>query len=116
MVNLLVENECGCSSEKMKELIVGTDYTLYIPNAFTPNGDFIDDFFAPKGHGVDDFQMIVYNRWGEEIFLTQDIETGWNGIVNGFKKAPAGVYTYRIVTSDNGGKVRTYQGEINLIL
>ena len=116
VVNLLVENEFGCSSEKMKELIVGTDYTLYIPNAFTPNGDFIDEFFAPKGHGVDDFQMIVYNRWGEEIFLTQDIETGWNGIVNGFKKAPAGVYTYRIVTSDNGGKVRTYQGEINLIL
>ena len=114
--SLEVTNEFGCSDIYTKDITIESDYTLWIPNTFTPNGDGLDEIFAPKGIGVEAFNMIVYTRWGEEVYFSQDLNSGWNGMLNDMVKAPTGIYTYRIVTEDFNGKVRTYQGEVNLIL
>ena len=60
--------------------------------------------------------MIIYTRWGEEVFFSQDLNSGWDGKIKGVEQAPIGIYNYRIIAEDVNGKVRTYQGEINLIL
>jgi gliding motility-associated-like protein len=53
--------------------------SLYVPNAFTPNGDHLNDFFAAKGEGITSFSMNIFDRWGNLLFATDDINKGWNG-------------------------------------
>lgn len=115
-VSLKVWNDFGCHDELTKELVVESDYTFWIPNSFTPNGDGVDESFIPKGFGIEQFSMLVFTRWGEEIFVTQELTQGWEGKLSNGSVAPVGIYTYRIMTEDENGKIRTYQGEINLIL
>lgn len=69
---------------------------LYIPNAFTPNGDGLNDEFKAVGEGVDFYQLNIYDRWGNLLFNSNHIEQGWNGTVNG-QPAQSGVYSYEIV-------------------
>ncbi|HNS18030.1 MAG TPA: gliding motility-associated C-terminal domain-containing protein [Bacteroidales bacterium] len=73
------------------------DSKIIIPNAFTPNGDGVNDFFKPLilTEGVKDFSMAIYNRWGQLIFETNDYMTGWNGNSNN-NPSPTGVYIYMI--------------------
>jgi gliding motility-associated-like protein len=80
-------------------------YNIFIPNAFSPDGDGINDNFNisynnnpfPISHCV----LHIFNRWGEEIFQSDDITQGWDGKKNG-KDCPGGVYVYKIVFSADG--------------
>jgi len=75
---------------------------LYVPDAFTPNGDGTNDRFEIKGgQFLESFQLLIYNRWGEGIFRTAERE-GWDGTLNG-QPAAAGQYTYRIEGRDQLG-------------
>lgn len=67
------------------------DFALYIPNAFSPNEDGLNEVFMPicSGFMNEAFQFEIYNRWGERIFATSEMGKGWNG-----DKAPQGVYTW----------------------
>ncbi|MFO8086648.1 MAG: gliding motility-associated C-terminal domain-containing protein, partial [Bacteroidales bacterium] len=76
---------------------------LIIPNVFTPNGDGYNDRFAPKSTNIYDFEMIIINRWGKEIFRTQDINQGWDGKING-SRASEGTYYYVIRYKNHGGQ------------
>jgi gliding motility-associated-like protein len=76
-------------------VIVHEQTAIYIPNAFTPDGDLKNDEFGPMGASLKTFSMTIYSRWGEKIFQSNDIF--WNGLTNG-KPAPIGVYIYRIDT------------------
>ncbi|MBX2843583.1 MAG: gliding motility-associated C-terminal domain-containing protein [Flammeovirgaceae bacterium] len=75
------------------------DIDVKLPDAFTPNGDGLNDIF--KGHGfyIDTFNLKIYNRWGELLFESRNIEKGWDGTFNGVE-APAGAYTF-IVSATN---------------
>lgn len=75
---------------------------LFIPDAFSPNGDGVNDFFAPKGQFVDKSRMIVYNRWGQALFETNNAMEGWDGTVNG-QPAAEGTYVYRVEITDSLG-------------
>jgi gliding motility-associated-like protein len=89
---------------------------LWFPNAFTPNGDGINDVFRPKGISIAKFSMIIYNRWGELIFQTKDISEGWKGEVNG-KECPPGVYIYFVTYSgaQDPANEKKMEGSFNLI-
>jgi gliding motility-associated-like protein len=113
-ISLSVWNEHACAKEISKEISVEQDYTLYVPNAFTPNGDGVEDVFYAKGYGVENFEMTVFDRWGGSLFVSRDIHNGWDGTISG-KIAAKGVYNYKIRTEDARGKIRNYYGEINLI-
>ncbi|MBI1183230.1 T9SS type B sorting domain-containing protein [bacterium] len=78
------------------------NYDLYVPNAFSPGNDQTNEVFLPKGMQILDFDMKIYNRWGEKIYETEDLQAGWNGT---FRNVPCevGVYVYII-------SYKTYKG------
>ena len=73
-------------------------YALYAPNAFSPDGDGINDFFSISGQSLSDFQIEVYNRWGQMVYKSKNISDNWNGKYNG-KDLPPGTYVYKVKTT-----------------
>ncbi len=61
----------------------GSGGTLYIPNAFTPNGDFLNEDFLAKGTGIASFDMSIFDRWGNLLFTSEDVSKGWSGKIQG---------------------------------
>jgi len=114
-VSLLVTNIDGCSDKFYREINVTPEFTLFIPNAFTPNGDGLDDDFLAYGDGAVSFKMNIYNRWGEVIFTSFDKEFGWNGKDRSANLIPNGIYLYHIAVTDFNGKAWVYNGEVNFM-
>ena len=89
---------------------------IYVPNAFTPNGDGLNDIFKAQGIDITKFNMKIFNRWGELIFESDDIESGWNGASpNSDYFSPPGIYEYIIVAQEHQGEVFEYRGHIQLL-
>jgi gliding motility-associated-like protein len=95
-VYLKIWNEIGCESSQVLEVCVDPATVIHIPNAFTPDGDGINDFWLPVGIGLSDYELIIYNRWGESIFHTNDPDQGWDGNYD-YEPAPMGGYAYKII-------------------
>lgn len=95
-----------------------------IPNAFTPDtsgpsggyGDGLhNDVFRPLMTGVDEFQMQVYDRWGNLVFESKDVNQGWDGYDRGGRLMPAGVYVYKLTMRLSNSERTTKVGDITLI-
>jgi len=87
---------------------------IYIPNVFTPNGDGVNDLFQVYGNTIETMRLVIYNQWGQELFITTDRQKGWDGIYKG-NQSPAGRYSYALeVKVQNGNKI-TKAGSFNLI-
>ena len=82
-------------------VVVEKPYSLYSPNAFSPDGDGINDFFNISGQKIEDFQIEIFNRWGQMVYKSFDLNDGWDGTFNG-KKLPTGTYVYKIKTREFG--------------
>lgn len=106
----------GCSNTATIE--IKKDCYLDIPNAFTPNADGINDYFFPRqllSRGIDKFRMQVFNRWGQVIFASTEIDgQGWDGNFNGVKQ-PEGIYIYLISVEIKGSPHQQYQGDVTLL-
>ena len=85
----------GCKKTDAISLIDSCPPVFYIPNAFTPNDAAPNDVFLPYMEGFTQFSMIIINRWGQIVFKTNDMKTGWDGKYMG-NPAPEGVYACRI--------------------
>jgi len=115
-VFLAVRNQYGCKDTISRPVDIGSNFTFYIPNAFTPNGDGVNDFFTGKGIGVKTFKMYIYDRWGEMICYTEDIEKGWNGTIKGnVIDTKMDVYQYKVIVTDIKNKQHEYVGHVSLI-
>jgi large repetitive protein len=117
-VQLIVTNQYGCTDDEIQTIIVKEDYAVYIPNAFTPNGDGMNDVFFPQGIGIntDRFEMYIFDRWGNMIYQTDRWPGGWDGTVQGTTRiCQIDTYVYKIVTVDPDGNRRQYIGSVNLI-
>jgi gliding motility-associated-like protein len=89
---------------------------IFIPQAFTPNGDGQNDEFKPSFAFLPaDYTMIVYNRYGSKVFETTIIGKGWNGVVKGGVKAPEGTYVYFISFTTSSGNRIEKRGSLTLI-
>jgi gliding motility-associated-like protein len=113
-----VTNQWGCVDSTSQMVTIKPTWQIYFPNAFTPNGDGINDVFTPFGFGVesDGYEMYIYNRWGEEIFFTRDINRGWDGTVkNSSKIAPTDSYVYLVRMKNIHGHTKEFVGSITLI-
>ncbi len=93
-ISLTVTNEIsGCASTDSSATISVSDAALEFPNAFTPNGDGVNDVFLPAFRSLKSYELTIYNRWGRRIFTSSDPTSGWDGTENG-KKAAAGTYFF----------------------
>lgn len=98
-----------CESQTDFEILVECP-TLFIPNVFTPNDDGVNDFFRIDGENLGQYEMIIFNRWGDEIYRSNNINRGWNGGINGYY-APDGTYNYIIKIFDLSGQPLFGKGE-----
>ena len=94
-VHLTVTNSDGCSDDTIQVVPVEDNFAFFVPNSFTPNNDGKNEIFLPRVNDVTNYELIIYNRWGELIFYTNNPEIGWDGFIEG-KPAPEGVYVWRI--------------------
>ncbi len=85
----------NCKSTDSIE-VIGSYSTLYVPNAFTPNKDGLNDEFKPISEGIVKYHMMIFNRWGEMVFETADLTTGWDGIYKG-KLVDNGTFAWVII-------------------
>lgn len=113
-----VINQWGCSDADSIVIVVAPDFIIYVPNAFSPNGDGINDEFRAWGDGLDleNFKLWIFDRWGNMVFTTTDIEKGWNGHANGGPDvAQIDTYIWRIQAKDNSANSHTFTGIVNLV-
>ena len=117
-VFLVAINDKGCMDTVMHHVEITPDYAIYIPNAFTPDENGLNDVFQPKGVGIDEenYVMYIFDRWGELIFTSDNFRKGWDGTVKGSTKAVEdGVYVYKIIVRDLGGNEHKYVGHVTLL-
>ena len=95
--------------------------TMYIPSAFTPNGDGVNDFFGVKAEGIKSFNLQIFNRWGEVVFESESITILWDGSFKGEKIKNTDVYVYQVKATglnnkplpEENGSVTLVAGDIN---
>ncbi len=113
-----VENEWGCRDSAFKVITVKQMVTFYVPNAFSPNQDGLNEFFMPYGNNIhpDDYEMIIYDRWGRKVFRTNNLNSPWDGTSSEYsgKIAPSGVYLYYIKARFENA-VKELSGYVTLI-
>ncbi len=115
-IKLLVINNFGCKDSTYETVIVEQPYLLYIPNTFSPNNDGVNDVFFARGDGISNFKMMIYDRWGNMIFYSDDINKGWDGKANGGSEVSViDAYVYVITATDLKKHDHTYRGVVNLI-
>ena len=102
----------GCSASDRVTIILNG--TLFVPNTFTPNGDGVNDLFGAWGTEMDTFTLLVFNRWGELIFRTDQLDGRWDGTYMG-RESPIDTYVWRIEAMELSGRRRTAVGHVNLI-
>jgi len=90
-----ISNACGIVHDSCEVSYEDCRQIIWVPNAFTPNNDGVNDYFKPYLENVLQYHLYIYNRWGELVFETQDLNRGWNGYYKG-KAAETDSYTWRI--------------------
>ncbi len=119
LATLIVTDNNGCTDTTTDTIIVKDIFTVYIPNAFTPDDDGIDDYFFPQGVNwdPDHFEMYIFDRWGNLIYQTKTIGEKWNGSVNNNGTQDdmlIGVYVYLIRIKELEGPKHQYIGRVTL--
>lgn len=116
-VQLIVETARGCIDTVEYIMHVLPDILFYAPNAFTPDGDEFNQSWKPVIEGIDeqDYEILIFNRWGELIWESHDINVGWDGTYNG-KRVPQGSYSWvaKVKSSYNDDK-KTFSGSITIL-
>jgi gliding motility-associated-like protein len=114
----VVSNEYACKDSIIKLVIIRPAYTIYIPNAFTPNSDGLNDGFKAEGVGIDQFSLQVFDRWGKLIFESDDINKAWDGSVNGkgdFETTKQEVYVWKAQVVDVLKQKHSMIGHVTLL-
>ena len=102
---LLAQN--GPCYDTFSEITINPYYSLYVPNTFTPNSDGKNDYFQPKGVGIDEYKIYIYNRWGVEVFYSDNIDLCWDG-----GEGVSGTYSYVINVIDKLGQFHEKLGYV----
>ncbi|MDD4209578.1 MAG: gliding motility-associated C-terminal domain-containing protein [Bacteroidales bacterium] len=116
-VTLYVEDPNGCFDSITKKIHVYEELTVYVPNAFTPNGDGINDIFKPEmlENVKEGYVFEIFDRWGQKVFATTDTEEGWDGTIDKKPITVTSVFSYRIVARDFTGQDHEYVGHVTLL-
>jgi gliding motility-associated-like protein len=107
-------NSFGCRATDEVCIDVSRENVIYIPNTFTPDGDGLNDEFYISGFGFSDITIEIFDRWGEKLFISNDVTKGWNGKFQG-KDCKEDTYIYKLSYKTFGSKLTTTAGHVNLI-
>ena len=111
---LTVTDANGCSSTDQVTIFMDDTFVFFVPNIFSPNGDNENDVFYVRGQGFKSISINIFNRWGQKVFESDDVNNGWDGTFNG-QEMNTGVFVYYInLELYNGDKVQK-QGNITLV-
>lgn len=116
-VVLTVVDENNCRDSLLLTYVIREVPTMYLPSAFIPESDIAENrVFKPIGNSIseDRYEMLVYDRWGELVFVSHHPDNGWDGRING-RFAPQGTYAYRIVYRDMEGNPNSVKGNVLLL-
>ncbi len=111
---IIATDTIGCKGEAIFEVIVINDYIIYIPNAFTPNNDGVNDDFKIFSKGVKTYELQIFNRWGEKIFESNSLTNGWDGTYKNKEMLPE-VYVYVAKFEFLDGYKTNKKGSVTLI-
>jgi len=116
-VHLTVTSNFGCKDSILKIIKIDDDFMIYVPNAFSPNADGTNDMFFAKGEGVKDFKLYVFDRWGSQVFFSDDIYKGWDGRFQskGTEIVQEDIYVWKIECKTSKGEAKLLKGVVSLI-
>lgn len=109
-----VTDTFGCTDSDTINITVDESADIFIPDIFSPNNDGQNDILFVRGHGIKDLYFVIYDRWGEKIFETDDLNNGWDGTYKGSKLFTAVFYYYVKATFYNGNDYDG-KGDITLV-
>ncbi|MES2398108.1 MAG: PKD domain-containing protein, partial [Bacteroidota bacterium] len=115
-IGLITSTQYGCLDTALQTIIIGPDFVFYIPNAFTPNADGINDFFFGSGIGIIVYDLWILDRWGNLIFHGNELNDKWDGKANqGKENAQIDVYVWKVELTDVFHKKHNYLGTVTLV-
>ncbi len=116
-VVLYVQSEHGCRDTAQRDIFVRESVTFYAPNAFTPNSNGLNETFRIEATGIDNktFHMLIFDRWGKQVFESSDFEQGWDGKINGKPVKDSGVYSWVVTYKDIDKRHHNYRGSLLLL-
>lgn len=114
-VTLIADNEIGCPNEFAFDFIDVLNLQVFFPNAFSPNGDGHNDEFLISANGVASMQVQIFNRWGQLVFESTDVNFRWDGRDQRGGDVQEGVYVYRFVATSYKGEQVERGGSITLV-
>ena len=118
---LLLSDSAGCEVSDKIQVLVASQVEAYFPNAFSPNGDDVNDYFS--GYGGDEIEALeylrIFDRWGNLVFEginipVDDPTKGWDGTSQG-QPSPIGLYVFSSVVRLKNGSTYSKAGELNLV-
>ncbi len=116
LVTLIVQNAYGCLDTVIHEIFIDPEFTFFIPNAFSPNADGINDEFLGQGGGIVKYELIIFDRWGNLIFRSDDLNKAWDGKANrGDDIAQIDVYVWKVNLTDVFNKKHYFIGTVTLV-
>jgi len=117
IITLTVQSQYGCIDSASGMIRILPGYTIYIPNAFTPNIDGLNDYFMAYGTNIVEFKMYIFDRWGKIMFESDDINVGWPGRSSeADEPLIQDVYVYKIIAKDIFGETHKYIGHVTLLI
>jgi gliding motility-associated-like protein len=114
LVTLVATDAKGCIDSVTKPIIINKEFYIYIPNSFIPDQDRINDYFSGSFIGVMAVEVFIFNRWGELIFESNDLNFRWDGTYRG-QKVQLGTYTWLIKYKRKPGMTEVITGHVNVL-
>lgn len=115
-ITLVAFTSNNCVDTSVQGVRVVPVISVYIPNTFTPNGDGENDVFNFKAYGIvsEEFELFIFDRWGTQLFYTNEMSTGWDGLYKG-EVSQQDTYIYKLICKDVFGEMHEYKGHINIL-
>ena len=115
VITLIAINDLGCRDTISKLILIEEEWYVYVPNTFTPNDDRMNKVFKGNFIGLKELQIQIFNRWGEMVFTSEDINFEWDGTTPNGEIAPDGTYTYKLSYITRSGVEDKMVGHVNIL-
>lgn len=117
VITQYVQNKFGCTDTAYQPILIIKDYNVFVPTAFTPNDDGLNDYFMPKSFGITTFNLLIFNRWGDVVAkINETTLKGWDGLDDRtYEKCKQDVYLWKLNYTTLRGNSGETNGRVTLV-